>query len=147
MEFNFKTHKITKTKAYLKKNSLFFLFDGVYRDSNNWVLVEQSLKGICFNYWKICNRTAKKMLENSICRAIKPTIKGITFLMNPQNKWVSKQNVNTCFEALLFKMLAVKLNHKFYRTFQLKTSYSFQYRDSKILVFQFRIADLKKSSK
>ena len=87
------------------------------------------------------------MLENSICRAIKPTIKGITFLMNPQNKWVSKQNVNTCFEALLFKMLAVKLNHKFYRTFQLKTSYSFQYRDSKILVFQFRIADLKKSSK
>ena len=87
------------------------------------------------------------MLENSICRAIKPTVNGITFLITPQNKWVSKQYVNTRFEALLFKMLAIKLNHKFYRTLQLKTSYSFQYTDSKILVFQFRIADLKKHSK
>ena len=35
MEFNFKNHKITKTRIYLKKNSLFFLFDGVHRNSNN----------------------------------------------------------------------------------------------------------------
>ena len=147
MEFNFKNHKITKTRIYLKKNSLFFLFDGVHRNSNNWVLAEQNLKSIYFNYCKMCNRTSKKTLENSICRAIKPIVNGITFLMNPQNKWVSKQIVTTCFEALLFKMLAIKLNHKFYRTIQLKTSYSFQYKDSKILVFQFRIADLKKSSK
>ena len=35
MELNFKNHKITKTKMYLKKSSLFFLFDGVYRKSNN----------------------------------------------------------------------------------------------------------------
>ena len=147
MEFNFKNHKITKTKIYLKKNKLFFLFDGVHRNSNNWVLVEQNLKSIYFNYWKICNRTAKKTLENSICRAIKSVVNGITFVLNPQKKWVSKQVVTTCFEALLFKMLAIKLNHKFYRTIQLKTSYSFQYRDSKILIFQFRTADLKKNSK
>lgn len=147
MEFNFKNHKITKTKMYLKKNSLFVFFDGVYRNSNNWVLVEQKLRSIRFNYWKMRNRTAKKMLENSICRAIKPIVNGITFLINPQNKWVSKQHVNTFFDALLFKMLAIKLNHKFYRTLQLKTSYSFRYKDSKILVFQFRIADLKKYSK
>lgn len=111
------------------------------------MLVEQNLKSIHFNYWKICNRTTKKTLENSICQAIKPTVNGITFLMNPQNKWVSKQSISTCLEALLFQMLAIKLNHKFYRTLQLKTSYSFQYKDSKILVLQFRIADLKKNSK
>jgi hypothetical protein len=87
------------------------------------------------------------MLENSICRAIQPTVNGITFFIHPRNKSVSKYSVNTSLEALLFKMLAIKLNHKFYRTLQLKTSYSFQYKDSKILVFQFRISDLKKHSK
>lgn len=72
---------------------------------------------------------------------------GITFVMNPNDKAVSKQLVTTFFEALLFKMLAVKLNHKFYRIIQITKNYSFHYKDSKVLIFQYRIADLKKKSK
>lgn len=50
MELTFKNYKMTKTKTYIKKNKLFFFFDGVHRNSNHWVLVEQELKNICFNY-------------------------------------------------------------------------------------------------
>jgi hypothetical protein len=67
--------------------------------------------------------------------------------MNPQTNWVSKQVLTNSFEALLFKMLVIKLNHKYYWRVQLKNSYSFQYKENKILVFQFRITDLKKKSK
>jgi hypothetical protein len=74
-------------------------------------------------------------------------ISGITFLMRPKTNRASKQVVATSFEALLFKMLAIKLNYKFYRQAQLKNNYSFQYKDNKILVFQFRVTELKKNSK
>ena len=95
----------------------------------------------------MCNITAKKALKNSICRAIKPVINGITFAISPRNNSAPKQLITTCFEALFFKMLAIKLNYKFYRVIQLKLSYSFQYKDSKMIIFQLRIADIKKNSK
>lgn len=147
MKFNFKNYKITKTKVYIKKNSFFFFVDGVLRNSNHWVLVAQSLKSIYMAQWKISNKITKKTLNGSICRAIAPAITGITFLINPRVNEVSKRVLSNSFEALLFKVLALQLNHKCYKTVQLKNSDSFCYKDNKILIFQFRIADLKKKSK
>jgi hypothetical protein len=99
------------------------------------------------NYWKICSRIARKALDQSICRAIKPLMNGITFAMDSQTNCVSKQLIATFFEAFLFKMLAVKLNNTFYQVIQIKNNYSFYYKDNKILIFHYRIADLKKKSK
>ena len=147
MEFAFKSYKIIKTKSYIKKNSLFFMLDGVYRSSTNWVVVEQSLKTVCFSYWKICNKTVKKTLSSSIARTIQPIINGITFFMDSYCKWTSKQALAICFEALLFKVLAIQLNYKCYQVAQLKNNYSFQYKGNKALIFQFRVVNLKKKSK
>ena len=147
MEFTSKNYKIIKTKDYIKKNNLFFFFGGVNRNSNDWILVEQGLKSINFDYYKIFNRTAKKTLNNTIYKTIKPAINGITFLIKPKAKQLSKQVLITSFEPLLFNMLAIKLNNKIYQTTQLKNSYSLSYSDNKILIFQFGIANLKKKSK
>jgi len=147
MEFTSKNYKIIKTKDYIKKNNLFFFFGGVNRNSNDWILVEQGLKSINFNYYKIFNRTAKKTLNNTIYKTIKPAINGITFLIKPKAKQLSKQVLISSFEPLLFNMLAIKLNNKIYQTTQLKNNYSLSYSDNKILIFQFGIANLKKKSK
>ena len=144
MEFTSKNYKIIKTKTYLKKNNLFFFFCGIHRNSNDWILVEQGLKSINFNYYKIFNRTAKKTLNNSIYKSIKPTINSITFLIKPKTKQISKQVLIASFEPLLFNMLAIKLNNKIYQTTQLKNNYSLNYRDNKMLIFQFGITNLKK---
>jgi hypothetical protein len=74
-------------------------------------------------------------------------ITGTTFLINSQISGVSKRVLLNSFELLLFKVLALKLNHKCYSAVQLKNNDSFCYRDNKILIFQFRITDLKKKSK
>jgi hypothetical protein len=147
MEFTSKNYKIIKTKNYIKKNNLFFFFGGVNRNSNDWILVEQDLKNIHFNYYKIFNRTTKKTLSNSIYKIIKPAINGITFLIKPKTKQMSKQVLMASFEPLLFNMLAIKLNNKIYQITQLKNNYSLIYKDNKILTFQFGVTNLKKKSK
>ena len=147
MELISKNYKIAKTKNYIKKNNLFFFFSGINRSSNDWILVEQSLKSVNFNYCKIFNRTAKKTLNNSIYKTIKPTINGITFLIKPKTNQLSKKILTTSFEPLLFNMLAIKLNNKIYQTTQLNNNYSLNYEDNKILVFKFLITNLKKKSK
>jgi hypothetical protein len=145
MELISKNYKIGKTKNYIKKNNIFFFFSGINRNSNDWILVEQSLKSVNFNYYKIFNRTAKKTLNNSIYKTIKPTINGITFLIKPKTNRLSKQILTASFEPLLFNMLAIKLNDKIYQTTQLNNNYSLNYEDNKILVFKFLITNLKKS--
>ena len=109
--------------------------------------MEQSLKSINFAYWKISNQIAQKTFNGSICKVITPAITGITFVTNPQTNGVSKYVLTNFFEALLFKMLAIKLNNKCYRTAPLKNNSSFHYKDNKIVFFQFRITNLKKKSK
>jgi hypothetical protein len=147
MKFTSKNYKIIKTKDYMKKNNLFFFFGGVNRNSNDWILVEQSLKNMNFNYYKIFNKTTKKTLTDSIFNTIKPAINGIKFLIKPKTKQISKQILMTSFEPLLFNMLAIKLNNKIYQATQLKNSYSLNYKDSKLLICQFGIVNLKKKSK
>ena len=147
MEFTFKNYKIIKTKNYIKKNNLFFFFGGVNRNSNDWILLEQSLKHVNFNYYKIFNKTTKKTLNNSIYKTIKPAINGITFIIKPKSKQLLKQILITSFEPLLFNMLAITLNNKMYQTTQLNNNYSLNYKDNKILIFKFVITNLKKKSK
>jgi hypothetical protein len=110
-------------------------------------LVEQGLKNINFNYYKIFNRTTKKTLKNSIYKTIKPTIDSITFVMKPKIKQLFKQILIVNFKPLLFNMLAIKINKKIYETTQLKNSYSLNYSENKLLIFQFGVARLKKNSK
>lgn len=93
------------------------------------------------------NKIAKKTLNGSTCKAITSAITGTTFLISFQINGISKRVLLNSFETLLFKVLSLQLNHKCYRAVHFKNNDSFCYRDNKILIFQFRLADLKKKSK
>ena len=145
MDFTTKEYKIQKTKSYVQSNNLFFFFNGINRSSTDWIIVEQSLKNINFDYYKIFNQTSKKTLDNSIYKNITPTINSIIFLMKPisSSKELAKPVLLNSFEPLLFTLLAVKLNNKIYSHYQLKNTYSLNYKDNKLLLFQFGITNLK----
>jgi hypothetical protein len=70
MKFTTKEYKITKTKSYIQTSNLFFFFNGINRNSNDWIIIEQKLKNINFEYYKIFNKTSKKTLENSIYKNV-----------------------------------------------------------------------------
>lgn len=143
MKFNAKIYRATKTKNYIKNSSLFFLFNGVNRKSNDWIIAEQELKKINYNYYKLFNKTVIKTTQISIYRKIETTINGITFFIKPNSKLVNKNILLTSFEPLLFTLLAVKLNNKIYSVKQLKNIYSLKYRENKLLFYQFGIKHLK----
>lgn len=145
MEFSSKDYKTLKTKQYIKTTKLFFFFTGIDRNSNNWILIEQNLTNLKFNYYKIFNKTATQTLQNSIYNSIKPVINGATFLMKPTSnlELLSKQTLINNLEPLLFIMLAIKLNNKIYPTKKLKNLNSLEYYENKLLFYQFGLANLK----
>ena len=84
MKLSEKDYKIIKIKSYFKASHLFFLVNGINRNSLDWLFTEQGLKTIGFNYYKVLNRTTVKTLNTSIYTNIKPVIKGSTFLIKPE---------------------------------------------------------------
>lgn len=145
MEFTSKKYKIIKTKSYVQTHSLFFFFHGLNRKSNEWVIAEQNLKNLNFDYYKVFNQTTKKTLNSSIYKNITPTINSITFLIKPisNEKEMTKKILLDNFEVLLFTLLAVNINNKVYSTSQVKNTFSLNYKDNKLLFFQFGLTNMK----
>lgn len=147
MKFSAKEHGIIKTKNYVKKIDLFFFFNGVNRNFNDWITLEQGLSKIKFNYYKIFNKTTRKILNTSIYINVSELINGLIFFLKPflyNNKQeITKQNLLSNFEPLFFTLLALKLNNKIYSTVQLKTIWSFNYHDNQLLFFKFGLTNLK----
>lgn len=148
MRLSVKDYKILKIRKYFKTNHLFFFVNGISRDSLDWLLTEQGLKTIEFNYYKVLNRTTIKTLNISIYTNLKFIIKGSTFLIKPElNKHFSKQTLFNTFNHLFFTLLIIKFNSKIYPASSLKNTYSLEYKETKLLFYQFNLTHLKVCSK
>ena len=145
MQFSSKDYKILKTKNYLKENNLFFFFNSIHRNSNDGIIIEQNLKKFNLNYYKIFNKTSKTTINNSIYKNSNELINSMTVFIKPISHSIElkKSNLLSCFEPLLFNMLAIKLNNKIYSTSQLKGISTLNYKDTKLLLFQFSLTNLK----
>ena len=145
MKITTKEYTIIKTKNYIKKNKLFFFFNGINRNSNDLVLVEQNLQKINLNCYKIYNKTSKKALNSSIYLKVSALINGITFFIKPiaNINEAPKRKLITDLELLNYTLLAFSLNNKIYSKTQLKSVLALNYIESKLLFFQFSITHLK----
>jgi hypothetical protein len=145
MKLNSKVYKTNKTKNIIKTKSLFFFFNGTNRNAADWITTEREIKNIYFQYYKIFNKIASKIFYNSTFRNFKSVINGITFFIRPSSKniVIKKHILLNNFESLLFKLTAIKLNNKIYSVKQLNKTYSINYKDSKLLLYQFGIVNLK----
>ena len=144
MKLSVKNYKIVKTKKYFKTNSLFFFVNGINRNSLDWLTVEQELKTVGFDHYKILNKTTTTTLNTSIYANINSAIKGSTFLLKPQlNKYFSKNIVLSTFNLIFFELLSIKLNNKAYSIGSMESVHSFQYKETKLLLYQFCSTHLK----
>lgn len=146
MKFDAKSYKINKTKNYIKTNNILFFFNGVNKNSKDWIHTEQNLKKINFKFYKVFNKTTKKTLNDSIYNKISSTVNGITFFIKPETntKNLLKTTITKDLRLLLFILLAIKLNNKLYSASQLSKSNSLNYLDNKLLMYQFGVVHLKR---
>ena len=145
MDLTTKQFKIEKTKNLIKNNNLFIFLNGINRNSNDWILIEQELKKINFNYYKIFNKTTKKTLNNSIFLNTSSLINSMTFLLKPL---VAEQEINknillNKIETLIFSLLAIKVNNKIYSKTKLKNLVTLNYKNNKLLLYKFLISNTK----
>jgi hypothetical protein len=145
MDFTAKQYKTEKTKNFIKQNNLFIFFNGVNRNSNEWVIIEQELKKVNFNSYKIFNKTSKTTLNNSIFLNTSSLVNSMTFLLKPliNTKEINKNIIVNKFETLIFALLAIKINNKIYTKSQIKNLLTLNYKDNKLLLYKFLITNTK----
>jgi hypothetical protein len=142
MKLTPKNYKTIKTKNYLKKNNLFFFFNGINQNSNNWIRTKQDLQNLNLNYYKIFNKTSIATFKNSIYKNNDAPINGLTLLIKPtsHNILITKKIL---FSLDPFIFLAFKLNNKIYSLTQIKQINSFSYYNNKLLLYKFGITNIK----
>lgn len=144
MRLNIKDYKIGKTKKYFKTNNLFFFVNGINQNALDWLLTEQGLKTTGFTYYKLLNKTTVKTLSNSIYTAVSPVIKGSTFIIKSHfKKPFLKRTIQNAFNSLFFELLILKFNNKMYSADALKNTYSLNYKETKLLLYQFNLICIK----
>jgi hypothetical protein len=142
MKLTPKNYKTIKTKSYLKKNNLFFFFNGINQNSNNWIRTKQDLQNLNLNYYKIFNKTSITTFKNSIYKNTDAPINGLTLLIKP-TKFNILLTKKILFNLDPFLFLALKLNNKIYSLTQIKQINSLNYYNNKLLLYKFSITNIK----
>jgi hypothetical protein len=138
MEFELKTYKVFKIKYYLKKNKLFFFCTTTSLELKNWLPIEQTLKHLNLDYYRLSNSLAIKTIKASIYKNFKQLIYSLTVLINFQLITSLKLKVLLNLEKIL-TLLSIKLNNKIYSILQLKNLIFLNYRFNILQLYQFFI--------
>jgi len=146
MKFLNKNYNNIKTKIYIKKTKLFFFFFTNHQNVNDWIIIKQKLKAMCFNFFGAFQNNIKKILKEAIYRNFNALSSQTLILLN-SNKHLFFFLLLFGFKLSILNMLAIKLNNKIYHKNLLKKNKSFYYLANKLLIFQFVILNLKKKSK
>lgn len=145
MELTLKDYKILKTKKYIRNNDLFFFFNGINQNSIDGTKTEQELKKLNLSYFKIFNKTSKNLFKNSVYQNIEPLINGLTILIKSNSE--NSKNLTITKKKLLnlesFAFLAIKMNKNIYSLNQVKYANSLKYQESKLLLYQFKLTNIK----
>lgn len=144
MKLNFKNYKLIKLKNYLRKSSLFFLFDSIKLNKKKWTLNEQNLKNLKLTYYKPTNKITIKTFIHSIYKNFSFNIIGFLFFINSCNK--RTELVLPFITKTLkpsFILISIKLNNKFYSVAQIKRLNSLSYNKNVFCLCQIFNKQLK----
>ena len=147
MKFNFKNFQISKTKNFLIKNNFILFSYSANQNSLNWVVTEQGLHKLNFNYYKIYNNVTVKIIKKTIFENFLQIVNSSFFLLKTKqinNKLLLNKNLLIKnFQNIQFNLNSLKLNNKLYSISQFKKINSLKYNNSIKIFYQFLIANLK----
>lgn len=137
MDFNLKNYRIFKTKKYLKNSEFFLLYHAPKLNSKEWIKIEQELKKLNLEYYKVFNGTTLKTMNNSIYKNFTPLISGIVIFIKPIEKFteLDLQILNKNLKSF-FVLLAIKLNNKIYSIEQIKNIPGFSYNKNMFSLYR-----------
>lgn len=129
MDFNLKDYQIFKLKKYFKNNSFFFLFQSAKLNLHQWIAIEQELKKLKLNYYKVLNGTTLKTFEKSIYKHSSPLITNLVIFIDSKHK-TTEFDLERLKKDLKpsFLLISLKLNNKIYSPAQLKGVKSLSYK-------------------
>lgn len=149
MEISAKIYKRDITKTYFKTNNLFFIYNGINRNSIDKLIADQNIKSTNFKYKKIRNKTVNVAIKKSIYCSISSVIAGVSFFINTNTPYqvLDKKVLVNKLRTFFFFLSAVKINNKLYSTRIVRNINFFNYIDNNLLFFQSIIVSLKLFSK
>jgi hypothetical protein len=143
---NKKNYLNYQIKKVLKKNNLLFFINVLNKKTKQLVIENKKLKKFEFKKYNFNNKFLIKIFKISINKSIFNIIQNsIIFIYYENNK--KTLLLNKCidiFNNLLFFILTVKLNNKFYSINIIKKILSFNYYQNKKLIYKFFCYQLKK---
>lgn len=147
MEINRKIYHLSKTKNYLKYVSFYLFCGGTNKNSNQLLSIEQNLKNHNHIYYKLLTTLAKKLIENSVYSAAKQLLNGNTFFLSltTEVKRMTKDTLKKKVVNTPFILLSIKFNNKLYSSYNLNQINSFNYKENKLFLHQFKTTNLKMS--
>lgn len=133
-------NKKMETKDCIKKNNLLLFIFICYYDISKLALLNQRLRSKNFTVLFSSKTLVEKTFNNSIYVNFK-ALKDQTFILTGFKLY--SVLFKTDFELLPPQLIAFKLNRHVYNKKQLENIYSFHYKNNKLLLFKFIIANLK----
>ena len=147
MKFNFKNYQKSKIKNFLIQNNFILFSYNANQNSLNWLFKEQGLHELNFNYYKIYNNLAIKLIKKTSFKNSLHIINSSFFLLKTKqinNKLLINKNLLLkSFQNLQFNIYSLKLNNKLYYISQLKKINSLKYNNSIKILYQFLTTHLK----
>ena len=129
MDYNQKKYQILKTKRYLKNYDFFFMYHSIKLNSTESLHIEQKLKKLKLEQYKMLNGISSKTFLKSILKNYSKLICGLVVTLKPELA-SSEISFNKLEKELktLFILLSIKLNNKIYFSSQVTKMKTFSFK-------------------
>ena len=142
MKFKIKKYKYHKIKNYFKKSRLFFIYNGT--NVKNSVKIDQQIKKLNLQSYKIYNTISKKVLTKSIFKNFMCTINSSLFLIKIKNNGFSVGFENVLFLDNSLKLVLLKMNNNLFNISKLNFKFLLHYKNTNLLFLKTLKTYLKK---
>ena len=141
MEITIKKYKYLKIKRYFKNSNFFLIYNGI--NVKNFIIMDQKLKKLDLEYYKIYNKLTKKVLKNSIYKNYHSLTNSLIIIIKPKSKFT-----NLILNDFLnlddsLNLLTIKMNNKIYTVSKLNSSLQLNYKNDNLILMKVLKSQLK----
>lgn len=146
MKFELKDYKFYKIEKILKESSLLFFYQSSNLNFLNWIYkIEQILRPLNLNYYRVQNTFTKKIIKRSIFLNILSIINSNILLIKPDS--INLLNFKKLLKlSSILTFLGLKLNNKFYNLSVLNNLNYISYTKNITLLYIVLKSNIKKLS-
>ena len=141
MEISIKKYKYLKIKKYFKNSNFFLIYNGV--NIKNFIEMDQKLKKLDLEYYKVYNKLTKKVLKNSIFKNYHALTNSLIIIVKLKSRTTNLTLNDFVNLDNSLNLLAIKMNNKIYTIFKTNSSLQLNYKNDNLLLLKVLKSQLK----